>query len=327
MNDSHMTAGYFSANLPPMLAPNKCLGIDIDMEQIEFPMLLSIKFNGMRGTTAGGEWHSRTGKIVRMAPHIREMFEPIIEHSVAHKLVLDGEFNSSKCNTVGQTMSILAGKLAMPDDFKFKCFYELPCDVWNTKVKAPMAECLPTVDVHIPHLHMVKHTMIENLGAFLSMIEAYKNRGIEGFMLLDPRAFYKHHSRCTVKEAILLKYKYYSDKEDGKVIGLVPRKERKAGVEKKVGVHGYAEQVHTQDSFQETDIAGCMIVELEGGEIIHSPFPLDYSLERRQQIHNAFGTGYAHDIKGSWVCFRRLACENRDKPIAIKQVEFRDAKD
>lgn len=223
-------------------------------------------------------------------------------------------------------MSILAGTKAMPNDFRFKCFYELPCDVWNTKTPAPIGDCLPTQDLHVPHLYMVKHTLIHNLGEFLSMIEAYKNRGIEGFMLVEPRAFYKHSPRCTVKEQILLKYKYYSDKEDGKVIGLVPRQERKAGIEKQVGVHGYAEQVHTKDSFQETDIAGCMIVELEDGAVIHSPFPLDYSLERRQQIFQAFGTGYTHDIKGHWICFRRLACENRDKPIAIKQVEFRDSK-
>jgi hypothetical protein len=326
MSDKLITRGYFAANLPPMLAPNKCLGIDIPFEDIKFPMLLSTKFNGIRGTTSGGAWHSRTGKEIRMSPEVRQRFASIIEHTITNRVVMDGEFNSNSHNTVGQTLSILAGTIPMPDDFRFKCFYEMPCEVWNTKIRRPMEECLPQYDPHIPRLEIVRHKGVGSLGEFMNLIEAHKQINIEGFMLLDGGAYYKHN-RCTVKEATLLKYKYYSDPEDGKVIGLIPRKERKAGVQRKYGAHGKAEQVHTKDSFQETDIAGCMIVQLEDGSIIHSPFPLDYTTERKQMLHDSFGTGMGHDIKGHWICFRRLACENRDKPIAIKQVQFRDSKD
>lgn len=324
-----MKADYFAANLPPMLAPNKCIGMDKELPfgDITWPKLCSIKYNGVRGTTCSAGWHSRTGKPLRMAEHIRKMFQPILDYSIEHRVVLDGEFNSTSHNTVGETVSILAGTKLMPDDFKFKCFYELPQDVWNTKVQAPMKELLPSYDVRIPRLEMVEHVLLHSQGEFENRIHEYKNRGLEGWMLLEPMALYKHTSRTTVKEQILIKYKYYSDPEDGKVIGLVPRRERKANVEGRVGVHGKAEQVHTKDSFYETDIAGCMIVELEDGEIIHSPFPLKTSIERREQIHAHFGTGMTHDIKGEWVQFRRLSCENRDKPIAIKGVEFRDSKD
>jgi hypothetical protein len=326
MKDSLITRGYFAAKLPPMLAPNKCLGIDIPLEDIEWPKLLSTKFNGVRGTTTAGDWHSRAGKPLRMAERVREMFAPIIEHSIVNRVVLDGEFNSNSHNTVGQTMSIMAGTIPMPEDFKFKCFYELPCEVWNTKIRLPMRDCVPMCDPGIPRLLMVKQKMIHSMGEFDQMLTVHKHLGIEGFMLLDPRAYYKHN-RTTVTEEILLKFKYYSDPEDGKVIGLVPRNERRAGVAMKIGAFGKAEQVHTKDSFQETDIAGCMIVQLEDNTIIHAPFPLDYSLERRQQIHAHFGTGLAHDIRDQWISFRRLSCENRGKPIAIKQVEFRDSKD
>jgi hypothetical protein len=327
MSDKNITAGYFAANLAPMLAPNKCLGIDIPLSTILWPKMLSIKFNGTRGTTAGARWRSRSGKDVRMAKHIEEMFQPILDYSVANKVVLDGEFNSSSHNTVGQTLSIMAGTIPCPPDFKFKCFYELPCDIWNTKVKAEMQDVIPMSDPSIPRLYMVGQTFIGSTGEFENYVEKYRTRGIEGFMLLDPGASYKHNPRCTVKEQILLKYKYYSDKEDGKVVGLIPRMERRADAEQRLGRNGYAEQYKTKDSHIATDIAGCMIVELENGERIHSPFPLDYPLSKRQQIHAHFGTGFAHDIKGEWISFRRLACEDRGKPVAIKGVEFRDSKD
>ena len=315
-----------SSNLPPMLAPNKCLAIDIPMEDIVFPKLCSIKYNGIRATTATGQWTSRSGKPVRMAPHIQKMFEPILRHSAENNVVRDGEFNSNTHNTVGQTMSILAGTIPVPNDFKFKCFYELPNLVWNMIKNVPMGKLMPCEE-RLPHYEVVEQRIISSLGEFENLIDLHKNRGIEGFMLLNPNALYKHNPRCTVKEQILLKYKYYSDKEDGKVIGLVPRQERRAGVESKTNIFDKAEPVHTKDSFYYTDIAGCMIVELEDKSIIHSPFPIGYTLEMRQKIHNQFGTGLLHDIEGMWISFRRLACENRDKPIAIKQVEFRDSKD
>jgi hypothetical protein len=326
MKDSLITRGYFASKLPPMLAPNKCLGMDIPLESIQWPKMLSTKFNGIRGTTTAAEWRSRTGKPIRMSKQVRDAFAPILEHSVVNRVVLDGEFNSNSHNTVGETMSILAGTKPMPEDFKFKCFYEIPCAVWNTVVQLPMRDLIPMYDPKVPRLLMVKQKMIHSMGEFDQMLTIHKNLGIEGFMLLDPLAYYKHN-RTTIKEEILLKFKYYSDPEDGKVIGLVPRMERREGVPMKIGAFGKAEQVHTKDSFRETDIAGCMIVQLEDDSIIHAPFPLDYSIERRQQVHAHFGTGLAHDIRDQWISFRRLSCENRDKPIAIKQVEFRDAKD
>lgn len=322
---------YFAGNLAPMLAPNKVLGIDIPFKEIKWPKLVSTKYNGIRGINPGGrdkpDWKSRTGKDQLMAPHVREIFRPLLEYSYDNRVVLDGEFHSNSHNTVGQTKSILAGTLPMPADFMFKCFYEVPQDIWNTRVKAPMRECIPTYDPGLPRLKMVSHQVMNSLGEFQNHIEQHKSMNLEGFMLLDPNAMYKHSARCTVREQILLKYKYYSDPEDGKVIGLVPRQERVDGVEGRTNAFGYAEQVYTKESFQDTDIAGCMIVQLESGEIIHAPFPIGYTLERRQMIHLHFGKGLSHDIKNTWISFRRLSCENRDKPIAIKGVEFRDSKD
>lgn len=322
---------YFAGMLAPMLAPNKVLGIDIPMANIRWPKLCSVKYNGIRGCTLGEyghpAWTSRTGKPSQMSAEVKQMFKEVLEYALDNRVVLDGEFHSTSHNTVGQTKSILAGTKPMPSDFKFKCFYEVPQEIWNTAKKAPMSESIPSFDPSISRLQMIKHTKLNSLSEFLNLIEGSKNLNLEGFMLLDPHAIYKHTARCTVLEQILLKYKYYSDPEDGKVVGLVPRDERVPGIESPIGAFGKAEQVYSQDYFRATDIAGCMIVLLENGEKIHAPFPIGYTLEKRQQIHNHFGKGYAHDIEGEWISFRRLACENRDKPIAIKGVEFRDSKD
>lgn len=320
----------FVATLAPLLAPNKILGMDIPFSQVKYPKLCSIKYNGIRCMMLGGRMISRSGKSFietkQINPFVHNYFEPILEWAHKHKVVLDGEFHSNTHNTVGQTRSILAGTLPLPDDFTFKCFYEIPYPVWNTTEKISMSNLIAT-SLDLPRYMPVKQTMLLDDNALQELIFDYKNRNIEGFMLLDPHAYYKHSAKCTIGEQILLKFKYYSDEEDAKVVGLTARRERRADVAMKIGTYGKAEQVYTKDSFQDTNIAGCIVAELENGEIVNTPFPVGWTLEDRQKAFEHFGTGLVHDIKGEWICFRRLNCEDRDKPISIKGVQFRDRKD
>jgi hypothetical protein len=312
--------------------------MDIPFEDIVFPKLCSIKYNGIRGLIIGGNIVSRTGKSFietkQMNPYIMHYFLPIVEYAQQHRVVMDGEFHSNTHNTVGQTRSILAGTIPMPDDFHFKCFYSIPYPVWNTAQHGTMEQNL-ALPLDLPRYTQVKQSVVSNEEELQAMIQSYKTRNIEGFMLLDPNAKYKHN-RCTIAEQILLKYKYYGDTEDAKIIGLTARKERRAGVKKKIGSFGKAEQVYTQDSFEDTEVAGCMMAEMlnysdiidePNTKIVYVPFPVGWTLAMREQAYLHYGTGSAYDIKGQWITFRRLYCEDRDKPIAIKDVQFRDRKD
>ena len=318
-----MTRQYFAGNLQPMLAPNKILILDEPMTRVSWPMLCSIKYNGVRATTADGTWTSRSGLPLRMSDEVRKVFAPLLEDTIARFIVRDGEFNSSTHNTVGQTLSILAGTIPMPDDFKFKCFYVMPTEVWNTKTDLSINNCVPLETYGLRRHMVVKQTLLSCEGEFENLIEETSNLGREGYILVNPRARYMH-GRMGISTGVMFKYKFYADPEEGIIYDLTLRQKRAEGVETQLDTFGYSKQLHTQDSFVDTGIAGSLMVKLKDKSEVKLPFPLGFDLQQRKRAVDQFGTGLPHDLKDTYVQFRRLACEDKDKPISVKKVEFRD---
>jgi hypothetical protein len=318
-----MTDAYFAANLQPMLAPNKILILDEPLSRVQWPVLCSIKYNGVRATTAEGNWTSRSGKIVRMSEEVKKAFAPILEDSISRGVVRDGEFNSTSHNTVGQTLSILAGTIPMPDDFRFKCFYVMPCGVWNTRDILSINNCIPLETYGLRRYMAVKQNPLTCEGEFETLVRDTANLGREGYILINPRAKYTH-GRIGIAAGVMFKYKFYAEPEEGVIVDLTLRQARAEGVEKKLDTFGYSAQVHTQDSFVDTGIAGSLVVKLNDKSIVKLPFPLGFDLQQRRRAVEQFNTELPHDLKGTYVQFRRLACEDKDKPIAVKKVEFRD---
>jgi hypothetical protein len=316
----------YAARIQPMLAPNKLLDMDIPLNSISYPKLISKKYNGIRGIITDGHILSRTMADLQICPDVFAYFSEISTYANNNGVVLDGEFHSNTHNTVGETRSILAGKLPMPDDFFYKCFYEIPLTVWNGLNKQTMETMLAS-KLRLARYQQVSQYPMTSAEELADRIRDYKPMNIEGFMLLNPRAYYKH-GRCTLNEETLLKYKYYGDDEDAKIVGLSPRRERLADVEGKQHPTGLAKQVYTQNSFEYTDTAGTMICFIEGDpeRMIYVPFPVGFDMEARRMAYQHFGTGNAHDLQNQWITFRRLNCEDRNNPIAIKNVQFRDNK-
>ena len=310
------------AKLSPMLAPNKLLGMDIPFEELKFPYLLSTKYNGIRGLFLGKNLVSRTGKPVQIHPIVLSYFKAIQNYAEENDMVLDGEFHSNTFNTVGETRSILAGTKPLPRDFKFKCFYAMPRREWNVPEREMRLNLPPTVG--LARYEGIVQIPLTNVEDLYQRIDMYKNRGIEGFMLLDPSSKYKH-GRVTLKAKSLIKYKYYLDKEDAVIIGITARRERVSGG--KVNPFGYAETSYSRKDFVDINVGGMLTVKNEVGEVFSVPFPLGYSLEDRRVSFEMFGKGGLYDLKSKWVCFRRLSCESEGKPISIKQVEVRDDKE
>ncbi len=314
----------YAAMSGPMLAPNKLLNMDIPLTQELFPCLVSTKYNGIRGLAMNRQWISRNGKPHHIHPLLASQFQSILNYSSKHRVVLDGEFHSNTCNTVGETRSIMAGKLPTPEDFCFKCFYTIPYSVWNCIVPATMNELLAW-ELPLQHYKKVEQKTFSTPAAFNQLIKEKQHMNLEGFMMLNPEARYKH-GRVTIREGFLFKYKYYTEEEDAIITGLTPRKERRANIQSEETPLGYAQQSYRRQDFQETDIAGCIIAKTETGNTIYTPFPVGWSLEERRVAYLTFGRGGELDLKDEWISFRRLACESRDKPIAIKNVQLRDRK-
>ena len=318
----------------PFLAPNKILGIDTELPLsiLEYPQFLSDKLNGHRGLTLNGEFMSRAMKSTRMCDTVRDEFQEIAIWAHSQRVVLDGEFHSYSYNSVGETTSILAGTIPLPPDFFFKCFYCIPYDQWNgfTKDSAMLWSFHEKnmIEVKFPRLQLVKQKVVKSLDEVLAAMDKLEFTNKEGLMFLDPYSYYKK-DRATISEATLLKWKRYSDPIDAKIYAVTMRRERKDDVETKYNAGTRkAEQVHTQDSFIETEVAGTMICRIEDNkdEVVSIGFPVGTSFDQRELYYREFGKGGAFDLKGKWLSFRKLSCEDRGKPMSVKDVQFRDDK-
>jgi hypothetical protein len=222
-------------------------------------------------------------------------------------------------------MSVLAGRAPIPDDFEFKCFYELPYSVWNTVAQVPMGDLIATPRHYLPNYHAVEQIPIASYAEFMIWVEENRNSGLEGWMLLNPRAFWRLN-RATIAEGILGKYKYYSDPIDARIVDIMPRQATRKGLERKLNPAGYAKRIHTQSSKEVTDIGGVICCILENGDPVAVPFPVGISFPQRAMYLAQIGKGGEYDLKNKWLQFKRLACEDGAGAVSIKEVEFRDSK-
>ena len=320
-----------SSRQEPMLAPSDLLGMQFVPGKEYFPGLMSEKYNGVRGTTLKFshnepcQWTSRRMEELQMAEHIKHMFQGILDWAEANQVVLDGEFYAPSLNKVGPTMSVIRGTAPVPDDFCFMCFYAIPYSVWNRQGSGPpMAEL---ISYSIPGLRFYKPVLqwtVDSWDHFKEITEETKNRNMEGYMLLDPHARYKH-GRCTKGQGILMKFKYYSDPIDARIWSISPMQALQSGpLPRTRNAVGHLKKLHMKSAYEETEIGGSLQVQLEDGKTAKIPFPKGTSHEMRARYLRDFGTGGEWDLKDTYVQFRRLSCEDGDGAIAVREVEFRD---
>lgn len=309
------------AKLPPFLPNGKIIGVDIDFDAIHYPRYVSTKLNGVRCVILGGVPHSRTMREFSLCPEVEKRLEPTMAYAREKQLVLDGELYSPSHATVGEVRSILAGNLPMPDDFGYYCFFQMKREQWHSLTPVPLREMITKL---VPTF-LVNQMIVESPEDFKRLIRENRDRGIEGFVSFAQFTCYKN-GRSTVSEEFL-KFKYYGDEIDAKVVGITRRKSRLAGLEGKLHPTGYACPTYKQDDYEETDIGGALEVRTESGDLYTIPFPIGYTLQDRALALELFGTGKEGDLLGQWVCFKPLAAEAKNKPSGIKNVQFRDRKD
>lgn len=319
------------ASYSPLKAPSKILGMDITPSREVFPAYMSIKHNGMLGCAMVDEageqvWRSYNQEPIRMAEHIRSMFASILEASQEDEVVRVGEFNSSSYNRAGQTLSILAGSIPCPEDFTFKCFYEVPYSVWNGVLQMQMGDMIARPRSDLDNYLAVEQIPVNNYDQFLEVTERTKNSNLEGYMLLNPRAYWRK-GRATVNDRILYKFKYYSDPIDAIILDIEPMARLKQGLSSRRNPAGYAKRLHGQDNYESSNIGGKLVVKMETGEIVSTPFPLNTSHEMRALYYKNKGTGNEYDLLGRWISFSKLAVEDGPGAVAVKGVEFRDGKE
>lgn len=315
----------------PLKAPSQLLDMDLTPSPLVFPAYMSIKHNGMLGCAMVGEtggqvWRSYNQEPIHMADHIKVMFKDILEFANEKEVVMVGEFNSSSYNKAGQTLSILAGSMPCPDDFCFKCFYEVPYSVWNGALSMKMGDLISIPRHYLPNFLAVEQLPIDTYEEFLASTELTRDSNLEGYMILNPRANWRK-GRATVNDKILYKFKYYTDPIDAKILDILPRKQLKSGLSNRRNPAGYAKRLHGRDNYEETQIGGTLVCQTEDGKIVSVPFPLNTSLELRALYFQNRNEKNEYDLMGKWLSFSKMAVEDGPGAVAIKGVEFRDGKE
>lgn len=203
--------------MKPMLAT------DAVADKIQYPMLASVKVDGVRAVIKDGVAYSRTLK-----PIPNQFIQQWVKDSAGNLDGLDGELVVGEENAkdvMQKTMSGVMRKEGKPD-FKFLVF-----DLWDLAGYAYTRRA-----TQLEHRVRVAKFVLGSPGERLIRLQQFQinssqeldafearalGSGFEGVMIRNPAAHYKY-GRSTVKEGILLKVKRFVDGE-AEVIGVEER--------------------------------------------------------------------------------------------------------
>ncbi|RLF56987.1 MAG: hypothetical protein DRN27_08635 [Thermoplasmata archaeon] len=214
----------------PMLYPNK----SVDLETINYPIMGSMKIDGMRILFHKGQILTRSLKQF-VNKQLREKFEPIRKFSEENNLILDGELYSHELTfqeiiSFGMTQDLTDKKSIkkfgcvkeIPNHLKFHCFDIVEIDNLNCTFSLRYQATKRYVDLIYNHENIIEcmsHDYLYSCKDVEDYFEKALNNNYEGVILNNPDGVYKY-GRVTINEANGYKIKPFQD-FDAQIIGVV----------------------------------------------------------------------------------------------------------
>jgi DNA ligase 1 len=242
----------------PLLAPREDpLSYPDYFRKLQYPLLVSPKYDGIRCIIKNGVALSRTGKPLPSFQVQQEFTN--IDH-------FDGELivgNPRDTDVYNRTQSHVMSQDKPADisyyvfdythpEFLYKPFYA------RTETLSYLFETLG--NKLVADIRLVKQMYIESEKELLEAEQKYLEEGYEGIMLRDPVAPYKN-GRGTFREGIIYKLKRFTD-DEAVVIGF---KEKLTNTnELEVDELGYAKRSHKQAGKVGSEMVGAFYVEFQG---------------------------------------------------------------
>ena len=229
----------------PQLAPNE----EINLEEIQYPLLASYKLDGIRCIFYKGQILSRSLKPIQNK-QLKEKFEPLRKYSEYNNVILDGEIYSPELTFQQITSFVMTqdfedkksikkfGKIiTIPASLKFHCFD----GIVNDDLTQPFTErmlynCIPLMYVYDDLIEIVNHATVNSKEEIQEQFELALSEGFEGLILRDPNGRYKC-GRGTIKEGLIYKVKPYRT-FDAQITGVVQATAVNEDVEKKINELG-----------------------------------------------------------------------------------------
>jgi len=201
----------------PQLAPNQ----QIDLNLLTYPLIGSVKIDGMRMLIKDGELITRSLKPI-MSKSLKKRFNFLAEHSKQYKQILDGELYS-----LSLTFSELSGQCRafnapIADDLCFYCFDVLrePLEQGQLPYSARIEDIISQAErINNKYFKVVPTKVANSRKEVEDYFEKVLAQGYEGLILRNPNSGYKF-GRTTIRENIMYKVKPFVT-EDAQVIGIV----------------------------------------------------------------------------------------------------------
>lgn len=187
----------------PMKAPTKALTNE-QIKDLPWPMLASVKLDGIRGVVRHGVVWSNSGKPLR---------SKAVQAKFGKLEGMDGEiiYGAPNASNVYNLSTSFCNSTEIPEGMEYTNVYFYAFD----DVRIPnvaYTERQPKVFDYDSGLIPLGSTLINTYEEFVEYETEAINAGFEGVMLRKPDGRYKE-GRSTLKEALLLKIKRFQDDE------------------------------------------------------------------------------------------------------------------
>lgn len=248
-----------------MLCPND----KIPFEAVEYPIYASTKMDGIYCMIKDGLLYSRKLKPIRNI-HVIRYLKKVADAANRQGLILYGELWGPKLTFTEIMSCVMSYSNPMPDGLCFWGFDSQTYGEYNDHMpKLTFSQRLLNLrnfaNEQYFEIQVIPQIPVDSAEEATKIYTNRIGQGHEGIILKSGTSYYKH-GRATIREKSCFKFKH-TETFDAMVIDILPAKEMKDGVERTRTNDGYLEQVHTSDSFSESDRAGCIVIKIiSGGE-------------------------------------------------------------
>jgi DNA ligase-1 len=293
----------------PMLSPREDpLCYPDYFKELEYPMLASPKYDGVRCIVKGSQCMSRTFKPLP-SQHVQDQFN-IFEHMDGE--LIEGEAADPLCynRTQGHVMSF-----NKPGDFSYNVFDYTHPDWLKKPFYERLAEAQRLVKDSNGELKLIEHKLIESESELLEYETVCLNMGFEGIMMRNPVSPYKQ-GRATWKQAMIFKLKRFEDAE-GIIVGIAEKQTNTNTLEK--DELGYAKRSSEKAGMVGAGTTGKFVVAFEGQELDVAPGSFTHA-----ELQNIWDNreNYINN-KQRLLKFRFMRHGVKDKPRFPRAIGFR----
>lgn len=230
-----------------MLFPND----ELDLDKIDYPILCTVKYDGVRLIFKDGRMYNRSMKLVPNEK-LQDYFHELRDISLDKKIILDGEFFIPGLLCSDITSYVTSYSKEIPKEA-----YVVLFDIVSNARYTDRLDILRRLQLPI-NAKVINTVQANSKEKVQELFEQELNRGAEGLVLRSLYGKYKF-GRVTIKEGNAYKMKPYMT-FDAKVIGFTERFENLN--ESFKNELGHSTKRNTKDAKKGTGILGVFTVQL-----------------------------------------------------------------